>query len=59
MGDGDFYSVYYSAGVLLEAEFMAVKSPAGMEPGKSRYLPPMQLSVARSRPTVKTPAELS
>ena len=30
MGDGDFYSVYYSAGVLLEAEFMAVKLPAGM-----------------------------
>jgi hypothetical protein len=29
MGDGDFYSVYYSAGVLLEAEHIAVKLPAG------------------------------
>jgi hypothetical protein len=29
MGDGDFYSVYYSAGVLLEAELMAVKLPDG------------------------------
>jgi Cytochrome c len=27
--DGDFYSVYFSAGVLLEAELLAVRLPAG------------------------------
>jgi hypothetical protein len=27
--DGDFYSVYYSAGVLLEAELLAARLPAG------------------------------
>jgi hypothetical protein len=29
VGDGDFYSVYYSAGVLLEAELVAARLPAG------------------------------
>src|ERR1700675_3182019 len=29
--DGDFYSVYFSAGVLLEAELLAARLPAGAQ----------------------------